>query len=140
MGGLLLTASLVLLDTHILIWWLLDSPLLGAEQSRLLEGLESRAQPLAISAITLWEIAVMVARGRLEVPDPLDDWLDQIETHPQIVVMPLTARIAAEGTRLGEDFQKDPADRIIVATARVHGLRLLTADDRIRRWGKVPIV
>ena len=133
-------ASVVLLDTHILIWWLLDSPLLGPEQSRLLEGLESRAQPVAISAITLWEIAVMVARGRLEVPDPLDDWLDQIETHPQIVVMPLTARIAAEGTRLGEDFQKDPADRIIVATARVHGLRLLTADDRIRRWGKVPIV
>jgi PIN domain nuclease of toxin-antitoxin system len=130
----------VLLDTHILIWWLLDSRRLGTEQVRILEALESRGEPLAISAITLWEIAVMVARGRLEIADSLDNWLDQIETHPLIVVMPLTARIAAEGARLGEDFQEDPADRMIVATARVHGLRLLTVDNRIRRWAKVPIV
>ena len=99
-----------------------------------------RGRPVAISAITFWEIAVMVARGRLEIDEPLDEWLEQIESHPLIAVMPLTARIAAEGARLGAQLSKDPADRIIVATARVHGLRLLTADERIRRWGGTPVI
>jgi PIN domain nuclease of toxin-antitoxin system len=55
-------------------------------------------------------------------------------------VLPITAAVAAESARLGRDFPKDPADRIIVATARCHGLRLVTADEHIRRWGKVPVV
>ena len=133
-------APAVLLDTHILIWWLLNSERLSRDQARILRRMESRGQPVAISAITFWEIAVMVARGRLEIDEPLDEWLDQIESHPLIAVVPLTPRIAAEGARLGAQFHKDPVDRIIVAAARVHGLRLLTADERIRRWGGTPVI
>ena len=129
----------LLVDTHILIWWQLDSRRLAREHAALLEEQERLGRPLGISAISLWEIAMMVARGRLEVSKPLDLWLEEMEASPLLVILPLTARVATESVRLGDDFQRDPADRIIVATARCHGLRLLTADERIRRWGKVPL-
>ncbi len=128
----------ILLDTHILIWWRLDSKRLSRAQVRRLTDLESRQEPFGISAITLWEIAKMAARRRIEFTDPLDVWLEEIERHPLIEVLPLTARIAAESVRLGRDFHNDPADQMIVATARLHALPLMTADERIRRWGKVP--
>ncbi len=130
----------VLLDTHILIWWRLDSRRLGRNQTRLLQDLEKRGEPVAISAITLWEMAMLAARGRIRIGEPLGAWLEEIENHPLVTVLPLTARIAAESVRLGPDFHNDPADQLIVATARLHGLHLMTADERIRVWGKVPTV
>ena len=130
----------ILLDTHILIWWRLDSKRLARNQVRLLLDLEKRGRPSAISAITLWEMAILAARHRIEIKDPLSVWLEEIENHPLIVVIPVTARIAAESVSLGPEFHNDPADQIIVATARLHGLRLMTADDRIRRWGQIPVI
>ena len=130
----------ILLDTHILIWWRIDSKRLSRVQVRRLQDLESRQEPIGISAITLWEIAMLSARGRIEIAEPLEVWLDEIERHALIEVMPLTARIAAESVQLGPDFHNDPADQMIVATARVHGLPLMTADERIRSWGKVPVL
>ncbi len=130
----------ILLDTHVLIWWRLDSQRLDRSQARRLQDLENRQKPIAISAITLWEIAMLEARGRIEIAEPTDIWLEELEGHPLVEVLPLTARIAAESVRLGPDFHNDPADQIIVATARVHGLPLMTADKRIRKWGKVPIL
>jgi PIN domain nuclease of toxin-antitoxin system len=130
----------VLLDTHILIWWRLDSKKLKRSQVRRLQLVEDRREPVAVSAITLWEIAILAARRRIEIAEPLGIWLGEIEEHPLIEVLPLTARIAAESTCLGPDFHNDPADQIIVATARLHGLPLMTADERIRRWGRVPLL
>ena len=132
--------SAILLDTHVLIWWLLDSKRLSPGQIRRLQDLENRQEPVAISAITLWEMAMLSARGRIDIAEPSDVWLDEIEKHSLIEVLPLTARIAAESVRLGPDFHNDPADQMIVATARVHGLPLMTADERIRRWAKVPVL
>ena len=106
----------------------------------MLSSLESRGRPVAIIAITLWEIALLSARGRIELKELPESWLEEIEEHPMIVVLPLTARIAVESVRLGSGFHNDPADQIIVATARLHGLRLMTADERIRSWGKVAII
>ncbi len=130
----------VLLDTHILIWWRLDSKRLSRNQVRRLQHLENRQEPLAISAITLWEIAKLSKRGRIEMVEPLDVWLAEIEAHPLIEVLPLTARIAAESVNLGPDFHDDPADQVIVATARLHGMPLMTADERIRSWGRIPVL
>lgn len=130
----------VLLDTHILIWWRSDPQRLTKPQAAALAGLESRGAPAAISVITLWEMAKMLELGRAEITVPLDDWLAEIESHPLLTVLPLSARIVAESVRLGADFHRDPADQIIVATARCHGLKLLTADERIRRWGRVPLI
>ena len=84
-------------------------------------------------------MAFLGHRG-LEISVPWDMWLEEISEHPVLEILPLTPRIAAESVRLGPDFPKDPADQIIVATARCHGLRLITADEHIRRWGKIPLV
>jgi PIN domain nuclease of toxin-antitoxin system len=130
----------ILLDTHILIWWRLDCGRLSRDKVHLLMDMEKRGRPVAISAITLWEMAILAARHRIEIKGPLNVWLEEIENHPLIAVIPVTARIAAESVSLGSEFHNDPADQIIVATARLHGLRLMTADDRIRRWGKIPIL
>ncbi len=130
----------VLLDTHILVWWQSNPARLRKVHAQVLRELERRRQPAAISAMTLRELATMVQRGRHEIRMPLDLWLEEMESDPMLTVLPLTARIAAESVQLGADFPKDPADQIIVATARCHGLRLMTADENIRRWGKVPLV
>ena len=128
-----------LLDTHILVWWRLEPARLSAAQARFLNAVSS-ANPAGISAITLWELAKLRERGRLKVRTPLDVWLREIETHPQLEVAPLSVSIVAESVSLGEEFPKDPADQIIVATARCLGVPLLTADERIRRSGRVEVV
>ncbi len=92
---------------------------------------------LVWAPFSLRELAMMAHRRRISVDLPLDGWLESIESHPLITILPLTSTIAAESVRLGEDFPRDPADQIIVATARCHGLTLITADERIRKWGKV---
>jgi len=130
----------VLLDTHILVWWQLDQGRLSKAQTRTLMDVEAGNVSAAISDITLWEAAVLAERGRLEIAGSPDVWLDDIENDPRLTLLPITAKVAAESVRLGRDFPKDPADRIIVATARCHGLQLVTADEQIRRWGKVPVI
>jgi PIN domain nuclease of toxin-antitoxin system len=129
-----------LLDTHILVWWLLDMPRLSKLQTGVLVELVQTNQPAALSAISLRETAFMIQRGRMEVDASLSAWLDSIESHPLLTILPLTATVAAESVRLGDDFPNDPADQIIVATARCHNLTLITADERIRKWGKVRVV
>ena len=130
----------LLVDTHILIWWRTNPGRLSKPQIQTLSELDRDRQPLSISAITLRELAVLGQRGRLQIATPWDAWLDEVSSSPLIDVLPLTAAIAAESVRLGPDFPRDPADQIIVATARCHGLRLMTADESIRRWGKVLLI
>jgi PIN domain nuclease of toxin-antitoxin system len=129
-----------LLDTHILVWWQLNSKRLTQAQSRVLDDLEERDQPAGLSAISLRELAKMIQSGRLTVGVSLESWLDSIASHPLLTIFPLTPEIAAESVRLGDNFPGDPADQIIAATARHHGLKLLTSDDRIRKSGKVAVV
>jgi PIN domain nuclease of toxin-antitoxin system len=129
-----------LLDTHILLWWRTEPRRLSRIQAQVLEQLEERGQPVGLSAISLREFAMMMHRRRVGVEMSLDVWLDSIESHPLITILPLTTKIAAESVRLGDDFPRDPADQIIVATARCHGLTLITADERIRKWGKVNLI
>lgn len=127
------------LDTHILVWWRANPRALTRPQQRLLSEIETNRGECVISAITLWELAKLVRGGRLEANLPLDLWLEEIEQHPQITVVPLTARIVATSVAL-ENFHRDPADQIIAATARCLGLPLMTSDERIRDWGGVVII
>lgn len=94
---------------------------------------------MGISAISLWEIAMLVERGRLRIKGSVDALIDDVENHPTIRVMPLTGRIALESTRLGASYPRDPADRIIGATVRCHALRLMTADEGIRGSGLIAL-
>ncbi len=90
--------------------------------------------------MSLWEIAKLVERGRIELTGSLDECLVPLETHALVTILPLTARVAIESTRLGARFPSDPTDQLIAATARVHGLTLLTADERIVDSGVVSVL
>ena len=130
----------LILDTHVLLWWLADAGQLSPAQTRALERAEAAREPVAVASITLWEIAKLAERGRVRFDQTVDVVLEEIEQHPSLHIVPLDARIALESTRLGDRIPTDPADQLIVATARVHGLRLITADERIRSSKSVSII
>jgi|SRR5450432_520006 len=130
----------LLFDTHVLIWWLNDEPRLTRAQVQALDRANAAGERFGVSAISFWEIAKLIEHGRVKLPRSLDQFFDEIESHPAVQLVPLTPRISIESTRLGARFHHDPADQIIAATARVHGLRLVTADERIRDSGVVAIV
>jgi PIN domain nuclease of toxin-antitoxin system len=127
----------VVLDTHILIWWVNQSDRLP---ERTLEHLENEPDALGISAISLWEIAKLVQVGRLQLSLPVEDWLEQALAYPKVVVVPLSPAIVVESFRLPQPFHKDPADELIVATARVLSCPLATEDGKILKYPHVQIV
>ena len=129
-----------LLDTHILLWWLRADDRLSAGHRAALEAEVTHQRPLAISVFTLWEIAMLASRGRMTVQGSLDRLIGDLETNPALSVLPLSARVVLDSLRLGEKFPRDPADHLIAATARTHGLTLVTADERIVNSGVVPIL
>jgi PIN domain nuclease of toxin-antitoxin system len=126
-------ALTLLLDTHAMLFWLREPEQLSkAQREALLSA--AAAGPLAVSAITLWEIALLVVRGRIAPTDAID----LLERDPRFLVLPLDGRVATESAGLGA--LRDPADQLITATARVHALRLVTADRRIRGSGLVQVI
>ena len=128
----------LLLDTHVLIRWLIDSRKLSREQSRALERAVRRNEPLALSAISLLEIAILVGEGQLKLKVALPDFFADLEGNPVFRILPLTVEVATEvhSTR----SLRDPADRAIVATARVHRLSLVSSDQRIIDSELVPVI
>lgn len=118
----------ILLDTHIILNWITGSKELSRVQARVIELASQRGEPLGLSAATLLEIAILIDLGRVKIDGPVDEFLQILEV-PPFRVFPLTADIAAEAG--GFRALKDPTDRAIAATARVHGLRLVTSDQRI---------
>ena len=124
--------SAPLLDTHAWIWWVHGDVRLGRPTLRRLDALAADDRP-SLSDISLWEVAKLVALGRLELPMTFDGWLEQA-AHPRTVrILPISPHIASEVARLPPTFPGDPADRLIVATSRVHGLRVLTRDAAIAK-------
>ena len=125
---------MVVLDTHILIWWVNQSDRL---RKGTLERIENEADSLGINAISLWEIAKLVQVGRLELSMPVEDWIEQALAYPKVMVVPLSPLIGVESTRLPPPFHKDPADELIVASARVPSCPLLTYDGKILNYPHV---
>ncbi len=126
----------LLLDTHILIRWLIDSKRLSREQHRVLEAAVKRSEPVAISAMTLIEISVLAGSGSLKIA--LSDFLASLAANPIFRMLPLSFEVAAEVAYLAA--LKDPSDRTIVATGRVHRLTLVTSDERIINSGLIKTV
>ena len=120
----------ILLDTHVWWWWVTGEPGLSAAQKRLLAKV-APGDPAGLSDISLWEIATLVSLGRLSISLPLRDWLEAAAAPPIVQRHPISPAVASEVAALPDTFHRDPADRIIVATARVHDATLLTRDRRI---------
>ena len=126
---------MILLDTHIWVWWVNGNAQLTGAHAKLLE--ENEATGLAVSVISCWEVAKLVERQRLELDRPVADWIQQALAYPGIRLLYLTSRIAVESTQLPPAFHRDPADQIIVATSRIRGFPLVTADERILQYAHV---
>lgn len=120
----------VLLDTHTLIWWLNDQTRLSPAQREVL-GTIIPASPVLVSDISLWEVATLCSLGRIRLGIPLREWLNKAVAPPLVRRQGISPAIAAELAELPDSFHRDPADRILVATARVLGAALITQDRRI---------
>lgn len=120
---------MILLDTHIWIWWVNGDAHLTPAQRRHVEDHE--ATGLGVSVMSCWEVAKLAELQRLELRCPVGEWIEQALAYPGIRLLYLTPRIAVESTELPGTFHRDPADQIIVATARIRRCPLLTADARI---------
>lgn len=128
-----------LLDTHIIVRWLSESARLSREQARVLNDATRTGEPVALSGISLLEIAVLFARGRHRMKSTPAELLGTLDDNPAFQVLPITVDIATEVATMGGSLS-DPADRAIVATARVHRLRLITSDQRIIESRLVTVV
>jgi PIN domain nuclease of toxin-antitoxin system len=130
---------IAVVDTHVLLWWLEQPKRLSKAQRRLLAR-NDPAHPLGVSDVTLLEIALLVEAGRVRLTLPLDEWLSRATASPRVNVCAVTPAIAAELAALATTRGWDPADRIIVSTARVLGVPLVTSDLRIIDSGLVPTI
>ena len=130
------TPDLLLLDTHIWIWLMIEHPKLGSSKvlPRIIKA--SKAETLRVAAISVWEVAMLESKGRITFPLSCQDWINQALGAPGIGLVPLSPEIAVESSRLPGNFHGDPADRILVATARKLGATLISDDAKIKRYAE----
>jgi PIN domain nuclease of toxin-antitoxin system len=121
----------ILVDTHIVAWLAFDQERISKKARIAINEARRNADGLAISDITLLELAALAAKGRIRLNISLEAFLEEVES--RFVVLPISGPACARAIGLPETYPKDPADRIIGATALVEGLSLLTADRDIRR-------
>jgi len=128
---------MIVLDTHVWVWWVHDDPHLPPTYKTYIQAHETDG--LGVSAISCWEVAKLVEYGRLTLPLPVGDWLDQALAYPGTRLLELTPQIAVESTQLPGTFHRDPADQIIVATARIYACPVMTLDSRILNYPHVQL-
>ncbi len=124
----------IVVDTHVLIWAVQDDPRLGPKARQIIDHTTKHSRIL-VSAITPWEIAMLAEKGRIALGDDVGRWIDRALALPGVQLAPLDAPIAVGSVRLPGDLHADPADRMIVATARFHQAPLMTADHAILDYG-----
>jgi PIN domain nuclease of toxin-antitoxin system len=127
----------ILLDTHVWIWWVHETPMPWEIETALED--RNKGEELAVSAISCWEVAKLVERGRLDLKMDVGFWLASALGPSGITLLHLTPQIAAEACDLPGEFHRDPADQIIVATSRIYDIPLVTADQKIRGYPYVDL-
>ncbi len=120
------------LDTHVWVWWHVDPGRLSPNAASVLKP--DAGNELALPAICVWELAKLVEKGRIAFSQPVEQWISQALTMPGLRVIPLSPAVAIESARLPGSFHSDPADQMIVATARLLGAAVVTADARVRAY------
>lgn len=130
---------IALLDTHVLLWWFEDPKRLSSAQQRTLKKAND-TRALGVSEVTLLEVAQLVERGRVRLALPVDEWLERATAAPLVERHGISPAVVREMTALSVTRDWDPADRIIVSTARVLGVPLVTSDTRIVDSGLVKTI
>lgn len=132
---------MILLDTHALIWWVNGDRKLSTRAAEAIESeLTGSNGQILVSAISAWEIAMLIAKGRLALGLDVDEWLDTVDQIDTVRFVAITRQLAVQSTRLPGNFHPDPADRLIVALARHLSVDLLTSDFKIRSYGHVKTI
>jgi PIN domain nuclease of toxin-antitoxin system len=124
-----LTADVVVIDTHVLLWWLGDEGRLSATARRTL----LRASSVLVSPVTFWEVAMLAGKGRIELDRSTVQWANDLLASSRVTEAPLTPQVAVRAAEL-RDFHGDPADRFIAATAIANKMPLVSKDRLLRGW------
>ena len=126
---------MIVLDTHVWLWWVDGNPKLTSSYGQIIQ--QRQLEGLGVSVYSCWVIAKAVEPQRMKFDMPVEDWLTQALAYPGVRLLPLTPRIVVESIQLPGSFHRDPADQIIVATARVYDCPLVTYDDKILNYAHV---
>ncbi|MGC2198249.1 MAG: type II toxin-antitoxin system VapC family toxin [Terriglobales bacterium] len=129
---------MILVDTHVVVWLALDQTHLSKNARATIDDARRNGDGLAISDITLLELATLASKGRIRLNISLESFLHEIEA--RFTILPISGRACVRALGLPAVYPKDPADRIIAGTALVEGLSLLTADRAIRRSRALPTI
>lgn len=131
---------MIILDTQALVWWAGEKVSRLSPHARREIAKAEKNNALAISAMSIWEICLLVKSRRLHLNVIIEEWLDALNSLPEIQIIPIDMNIAKTSVFLPELFHKDPADRMIVATALTFGASLVTSDQKIRRYKNVQTI
>ena len=130
---------MIVIDTHILIWWVSgDKKLSNAAKNIIKKTLVD--SEVIISSISVWEISMLIEKERLVISMDIESWINEVSSIEGVRFMPVDNEIGIKSTKLPGDFHKDPADRIIVATARKLAVALVTADEKIIEYPYVKTI
>lgn len=124
---------MILLDTHVWVWWVTQAAGLPRRVGRFIDA-RAEAEPVLVSSISVWEVALLVQRGRLQLSMAVSEWIRKSEALSLLRFVPVDNRIALRSVQLPPPLHADPADRIIIATAVQMGALLVTKDDKLRAY------
>ncbi len=127
---------MIVLDTHVLIWFVSSPKRLSNNAKRAIEEAR-KGEEILVSSISVWEIYMLVKKGRLRLTIPVNEWIDKVGKLDFIRFIPVNNEIARKSVLLPEPFHHDPADRMIVATAILEKAELITSDKRILNYSYV---
>lgn len=124
---------MMLLDTHALIWWTLDPAMLSRRAKKACERIQEEG--VCLSSISIWEIGIKIKNKKLNIGISLEEYLGMLRTMNTVEIIPVDENIWIESINLDWE-NRDPADRVIVATAKIRGLSILSKDEKIRKFYK----
>ena len=130
---------MIVLDTHTLVWWVTGDVALSSKARKAIER-EQSGGAIIVSSISAWEVAMLVAHGRLVLSMDVSSWLATVAEIEAVRFFPVDVEIAVKSLELPGEFHKDPADRMIVATARKLAVPLVTKDDKILSYPHVKAI
>jgi len=131
---------MIVIDTHILVWWVSDDKNLSTAATNAINNTLNNNSEVIISSISAWEISMLINKGRLILSMDVESWLTEVSQIDGVRFIPVDNEVGIKSTLLPGEFHKDPADRIIVATARKLAVPLVTADDKIRDYEYVKTI
>ncbi len=131
---------MIVIDTHVLVWWVSGDKSLSKSATKAINETLADGSEVIVSSVSAWEIAMLIEKGRLVLSMDVASWLDEVSQIDGVRFVPVDNEIGIKSAVLPGEFHKDPADRMIVATARRLAVPLVTADQKMIEYEHVKTV